>query len=125
MDIKYKRNVFCLQRIDQKKDIGHLPKLERHLPDYNHVSLPYKTYLCDENPNFKIWPKFYNFILNMLERNEKYTVSDKRKKLYFHQQQHGNPFGERVGHGGWLIGLKFFRTEAYPTCVSSKLCEFI
>ena len=34
-------------------------------------------------------------------------------------------FGERVGHGGWLIGLKLFRTEAYPPCVSSKLCEFI
>ena len=34
-------------------------------------------------------------------------------------------FGERVGHGSWLIGPKLFRTEAYPTCVSSKLCEFI
>ena len=31
-------------------------------------------------------------------------------------------FGERVGHGGWLIGPKLFRPEA---CVSSKLCEFI
>ena len=28
--------------------------------------------------------------------------------------------GERVGHGGWLI-----RPVAYPTCVYSKLCEFI
>ena len=34
-------------------------------------------------------------------------------------------FGERVGHGGWLIGPKLFRPEAYPTCVSSQLCEFI
>ena len=34
-------------------------------------------------------------------------------------------FVERVGHGGWLIGPKLFRPEAYPTCVSSKLCEFI
>ena len=35
-------------------------------------------------------------------------------------------FGERVGHGGWLIGSKLFRPEPYPpTCVSSKLCEFI
>ena len=34
-------------------------------------------------------------------------------------------FGERVGHGGWLIGPKLFRPEAYLTCVSSKLCEFI
>ena len=25
----------------------------------------------------------------------------------------------------WLIGPKLFRPEAYPTCVSSKLCEFI
>ena len=31
-------------------------------------------------------------------------------------------FGERVGHGGWLIGPKLFRPKA---CVSSKLCEFI
>ena len=34
-------------------------------------------------------------------------------------------FDEKVGHRGWLIGLKLFRLEAYPTCVSSKLCEFI
>ena len=33
--------------------------------------------------------------------------------------------GERVGHGGWLIGPKLFRPEAYPTCASFKLCEFI
>ena len=29
-------------------------------------------------------------------------------------------FGERVGHGGWLIGPKYFRPEAYPACASSK-----
>ena len=34
-------------------------------------------------------------------------------------------FGERVGHGGWLIGLKLFRPEAYSTCMSSKLSDFI
>ena len=34
-------------------------------------------------------------------------------------------FGERVGHGGWLIGNKPFLPEAYPACASSKLCEFI
>ena len=35
-------------------------------------------------------------------------------------------FGERIGHdGGWLIGPKLFRPEAYPACASSKLCEFI
>ena len=34
-------------------------------------------------------------------------------------------FGERFGHGGWLIGPKLFRPEAYPACASSKLCEFI
>ena len=34
-------------------------------------------------------------------------------------------FGDRVGHGGWLIGPKLFRPENYPTCVSSKLREFI
>ena len=35
-------------------------------------------------------------------------------------------FVEGVGHGGWLIGPKLCRPEAYPTCVSSiKLCEFI
>ena len=34
-------------------------------------------------------------------------------------------FGERVGHGGWLIGPKLFRPEAYLVCTSSKLCEFI
>ena len=27
-------------------------------------------------------------------------------------------FGERFGHGGWLIGPKLFRPEAFPTCVS-------
>ena len=34
-------------------------------------------------------------------------------------------FGERVGHEGWLTGLKLFRPEAYLACTSSKLCEFI
>ena len=34
-------------------------------------------------------------------------------------------FGEKVDHGGWLIGPKLFRPEPYPACVSSKLCEFI
>ena len=34
-------------------------------------------------------------------------------------------FGERVGHGGWLIGPKLFQSKAYPACASSKLCEFI
>ena len=37
----------------------------------------------------------------------------------------GSQFGERVGHGAWLIGPKLFRPKAYPTSVSSKLCEFI
>ena len=31
-------------------------------------------------------------------------------------------FGERVGHGGWLIGPKLFRPEAYP---APKVCEII
>ena len=37
-----------------------------------------------------------------------------------HQQRHrhGNPFGERVGHGCWLIG-QFFLPEAYPACAST------
>ena len=34
-------------------------------------------------------------------------------------------FGERVGHGGWLIGPKLFRPQAFPAWASSKLCEFI
>ena len=34
-------------------------------------------------------------------------------------------FGEIVGHGGWLIGPKLFRPEAYLICVSSKLSELI
>ena len=28
----------------------------------------------------------------------------------------------RVGHGGWLIGPKLFRPEAYP---APKVCEII
>ena len=31
-------------------------------------------------------------------------------------------FGERVGHGGWLIGSKLFLPEA---CAVFELCEFI
>ena len=27
--------------------------------------------------------------------------------------------------GGWLIGPKLFRPEAYPACASPKLCEII
>ena len=34
-------------------------------------------------------------------------------------------FGERVGHGGWLIGPKLFRPEAYPASASPKLCQII
>ena len=34
-------------------------------------------------------------------------------------------FGERFGHGGWLIGPKLFRPKAYASCASSKLCKFI
>ena len=30
-------------------------------------------------------------------------------------------FGERFGHGGWLIGPKLFRPKAYPACASFKL----
>ena len=31
-----------------------------------------------------------------------------------------------AGQGGWLIGPKLFQPEPYPpTCVYSKLCEFI
>ena len=30
-----------------------------------------------------------------------------------------------AGHGRWLIGPKLFRPEAYPICVSSRLCKFI
>ena len=41
------------------------------------------------------------------------------------RRRKGTQFGERVGHGDWLIGPKLFRPEAYPTCVSSKLYEFI
>ena len=33
-------------------------------------------------------------------------------------------FGERVGHGGWLIGPKLFQPKAYLACASSKLYEF-
>ena len=29
-------------------------------------------------------------------------------------------FGERFGHGGWLIGPKLFRPKAYASCASSK-----
>ena len=34
-------------------------------------------------------------------------------------------FGERVGHGGCLIGPRRFRPQVYPYCASFKLCEFI
>ena len=30
-----------------------------------------------------------------------------------------------AGHGCWSLGPKLFRPEAYPTCLSSKLCKFI
>ena len=39
INIRYNRKVYCLQRIDLKKDIGNLQKFERHLPDYNHLSI--------------------------------------------------------------------------------------
>ena len=42
----------------------------------------------------------------------------------WNQHQHWNPIW-RVGHGGWLIGPILFWPEAYPTCVSFKLSEFI
>ena len=32
------------------------------------------------------------------------------------RRKKGTQFGERVGHGGWLIGLKLFEPEAYPSC---------
>ena len=35
--------------IRRLKDTGHLLKSELHLPDENHVLLPYQTYLCNEN----------------------------------------------------------------------------
>ena len=34
-------------------------------------------------------------------------------------------FGERVGHGGCLIGPRPFRLKAYSICVSFKIYEFI
>ena len=43
-------------------------------------------------------------------------VADKKK---------WHPIWWIVGYGGWLIGPKLLWPEAYPTCVSSKLCKFI
>ena len=34
-------------------------------------------------------------------------------------------FGERVGHGGGLIGTKLVWPKAHPACAFSKLCKFI
>ena len=35
---------------------GHLPKSEIHLPDKRNVSLPYQTYLCNENHLIALCP---------------------------------------------------------------------
>ena len=59
---------------------------------------------------------------------KKGTQFGKKKKKgtqFGKKKRKGTQFGERVGHGGWLIGPKLFLPEAYPTCVSSKLYEFI
>ena len=50
MNIKY--NGICTVwegSIRSSKNTGHLLKSELHLPDGNHVLLPYRTYFCKEN----------------------------------------------------------------------------
>ena len=32
-------------------------------------------------------------------------------------------FGERFGHGGWLVWPKLFRPEAYSACASSSFAS--
>ena len=58
MIMKYKRNELFFQEGSTRilQDIGHLPKFLRHLPDKNHVSQPYQTYLCNENHLIAICP---------------------------------------------------------------------
>ena len=41
------------------------------------------------------------------------------------RRRKGTQFGERVGHGGWLIGPKLFRPQAYPTYASSLRVNYI
>ena len=51
---------------------------------------------------------------NLARRRGVPNLARRRKK--------GTQFGERVGHGGWLIGSKLFLPEA---CAVFELCEFI
>ena len=54
-----------------------------------------------------------------------YLARRRRVPRLARRRRKGNQFGERVGHGGWLIGPKLFRPQAYPTYVSSLRVNYI
>ena len=76
-------------------------------------------------------PKNYNdnnnniiMVANMEEDKVADTVADKVGNMV--AKMVADKVADMVaGQGCWLIGPKLFRPETYPTCVSSKLCEFI
>ena len=68
--------------------------------------------------------KVYNVLFVVLHRFYTCVCKKERKKGHAISRQKVQ-FGEIVGHGGWLIGPKLFRPEAYLLCVSSKLSELI
>ena len=52
---------------------------------------------------------------NLARRRRVPNLARRRVPNLARRRKKGTQFGERVGHGGWLIVLKPFRPEVYPT----------
>ena len=52
------------------------------------------------------------------QRGQKKGIQFGERGIQKRKRRKDTQFGERVGHGGWLIGPKLSRPKAYPTCVS-------
>ena len=73
----------------------------------------------------KVGDMVADMFADIVAKRGTYVGKKKKGTQFGKKKKRGTQFGERVGHRGWLIGPKLFRPEPYPTCVSSKLCEFI
>ena len=84
------------------------------LPDFHSVSVPETSQSDDIVVAYMVADMAANMAADM-EVDEVANKKEEKKGHAKKRRRKGTQFGERVGHGGWLIGPKPFRPEAYPT----------
>ena len=97
---------FLALQIQRRKIDDALFKYSPNVTNLPNPNLKDKICLCNTYDTVKLGTRFSS-------------------SFFARRRRKGTQFDERVGHGGWLIGPKLFWPEAFPTCVSSKLSQFI